>query len=701
MPRVGQGIHDLSRLGLFSESSLPLIPHGFIRAGLLKQLANHRYIHGSGLNRWQLTGTYAIQSWDNNMPAAGCQSTQSASVFLAVNCLSAHSIMGHSDALKLGLLVSAFMNAGGYHSFIETFPIAQAIANNSVFSTNITPLQQKTLYQHMATVVQHYADETANTQVKAYLQVYLTILKTIRKTKQHHDTYHYNLLVKESLWKVPTIYLDSYIASKEKHMQVTFSSGDVVDVSHFKYTILDDTNVVFRNVHELAELILATKGKVHPQTESTILPIDLVSFRPERIALHEIIATIITRIQYTPKTKEEEQALEHDAIFLRIANDVLSILQDDILRKTSQLLEMRHRFKQKIEQFINHNETKNHPLASVIATCKTMLNHDANLGQHVIGYSKHEALVALATDMAYKTIATDEMKTLVERRIDQLIAEQQLTALVPPSPHERELFLVAGGHGSGKGSAFLILKHSAECNDIAWSNVSKGGGDTFRTLLLKHGDVHPELYAQLSSPEASYISHTVVKSKLIALSHQNTAPHIFIEQLYLGEDKLQLALHNGGNAHVIFVSTAIEVALERAFKRGLATGRYEHVSGVLSAHRGSTMQLPQRIKESRGKPVYILIVDNNGAQGTNPISVASIDCLNETIKIFDSAKLLDFIKKTAINVHATSLNTCYDETKLATLSIESYFQDLDTFSIETGCCFESGESDESRQTLKK
>ncbi|MCX7091247.1 MAG: hypothetical protein NTU48_07355 [Legionellales bacterium] len=714
MPRLGQDIKNLSTPGLLGESSQRLIPQAFQSIGLQEAIDAHAYEHGSGLNRWQLTGQYSKQSWDNNLPAAGSQSATTTTFFTALNCLGAESLFGNPDALQLGLIVASFMNVGGYHSFVETFPIAQAVAKNVVFAVQVSAAQRK-LYTHIKECVAHNGDSVATALVSDYLQAYALTITEI-KSKITQETIRMNesedmrstslseaaeLDKKRKVWSVPTVDLQRHIQTPNS-IRSTFTSGQDITAEDLKYTILDTDKVVFRDVHELAELAIATKGNKNPKTGAPFTPVELVSFRPERIALHQAIATVITSVQYQPKTPAEAAALEHDPIFIRIAQQVIVQMQTDIAAASASLMETRIRIEAQVTALLAQieeidatedatvrarkkiemlRENEGNDLINKITSFQALIPPDAELGDHVAGYNKRKALIALTTDAIYAEEATKTMTQLAQSHVCRLAEAGEIAIIEPPRPEERKLFLIAGGQASGKGSAYALLKYNAEKSGRSWPNVSKGGGDTFRRLLLDADTVHPELFSQLSTPEASYVSHTIVKGKLDHMAQNKIAPDIFIEQLYLGQDKIDLALTNEGAAHAVFVSTDIEKAIDRAFQRGEETGRYENVKGILSAHRGSTMQLPERLIENAGKSLYVTIVDNNGKKDSQPVTIAQINCLDRTITIFDPEKMLNFIKKTAINVDATSAEQCYDSTKVDAISISGYLSRLTDYTI--------------------
>lgn len=183
MPRVGQDIKDDKSPGLLGASSKDLIPEAFKESGLPGQLATHEFAHGSGLNRWQLMGTYPRQSWDQSLPAAGGHSGGASDIFLAINCLDSQSIFGKPKAEKAGLLVSSFMNFGGYHSFVETFPIAQAIAKDSTFDIKVGH-EQRRLYADINDTVQQIEAPKAASIVSGHLESYRETISAIDDAKK-------------------------------------------------------------------------------------------------------------------------------------------------------------------------------------------------------------------------------------------------------------------------------------------------------------------------------------------------------------------------------------------------------------------------------------------------------------------------------------------------------------------------------------
>lgn len=173
MKRLGQAIDDHTRPGLLTEYALEHIPEQFKTENLLGKLQQKGFEHGKGVDRWLVTGQYARDSWDNDLPAAGAHSGTTADTFLAVNCLGEQPIFGNRDVAEaVGILISSFMNFGGYHSFVETFPIAQAVAEDKQFEVEVGPKQKNNLYADFADAVERFGGSKAKENMTRLKAVY-------------------------------------------------------------------------------------------------------------------------------------------------------------------------------------------------------------------------------------------------------------------------------------------------------------------------------------------------------------------------------------------------------------------------------------------------------------------------------------------------------------------------------------------------
>ncbi|MBV6322434.1 hypothetical protein [Duganella violaceipulchra] len=162
MKRVGDPISDSSRPGLLSEFALQAMPQEFREAGLLETLQAHQFPHGSGTSRWQLHGTQAKASWDADKPAAGSYSLGAVVMLLGLGSLHAgrNNFLDNPELIHpAGLAIAAFMNYGGYHSFVETFPSAKAAASGERLAVPVSEDWMRQLYGDMVKAVRVYAPD--------------------------------------------------------------------------------------------------------------------------------------------------------------------------------------------------------------------------------------------------------------------------------------------------------------------------------------------------------------------------------------------------------------------------------------------------------------------------------------------------------------------------------------------------------------
>lgn len=184
--REGAPIADLTRPFTMSETDMENVPEAYTQLGLTDMLDQYTMLHGTGINRWQVFGTFAMESNLQGLPSAGAQSGGTCDILLALNTLNPEPIYGNAAlALPAGLGIAAFMNFGGYHTFVETFPIAEAAAANIPYVPgNLVATHQPDLYQRMEKVAERYSPEGSE-QLAQFRQSHAQVLETLRQ--QHPD----------------------------------------------------------------------------------------------------------------------------------------------------------------------------------------------------------------------------------------------------------------------------------------------------------------------------------------------------------------------------------------------------------------------------------------------------------------------------------------------------------------------------------
>lgn len=186
IPREGAPIADLSRPFTMSEADMGAVPEAYGQLGIGKMLEQHAMTHGTGINRWQPFGAFAMESNTQGLPSAGAQSGGTCDILLALNTLGEERIYGKPElALAAGLGIAAFMNFGGYHTFAETFPIAEAAAANRPYvPTNLAAVNQPELYQRMQATAETHCPEGSE-QMARFLSAHADTLAPL--LSQHPD----------------------------------------------------------------------------------------------------------------------------------------------------------------------------------------------------------------------------------------------------------------------------------------------------------------------------------------------------------------------------------------------------------------------------------------------------------------------------------------------------------------------------------
>lgn len=469
-------------------------------------------------------------------------------------------------------------------------------------------------------------------------------------------------MVNNEAWKTATVRIIDALKPKDA-ATIVLSSGKAADVSELKYTVLDNQKVGYRDAQELAELHLLTKE----------LPKNLVAFRPERLALHEIISAVTTKIRCKDDTK-----LDNDEVLQKIVNSISHDIKPQLSDAEARLDAMREKISAETAAIVK-KMIANEPIppeerpdyfADIQKYYDAFSKSDVKIGEQKPGYNLEAAVVAKVTDVVYTKIATKEIGKIVNDHIDHLIKDNVFEPLQIPAANERQTFMVCGGPASGKGSSVYALERSAEKSGIKWEDVAKINTDAYKPLLLQADTVVPELYSQLAQEEASLVN-AKTQEKLKQLAEAGKAPHVLFDQVFVGPDQLKIAKINQGETKVMVVSTEVIDAVERSYSRGTQTGRFENTTGILNCHKNMTKQLPDRVAELHKENVSMRIVDNNVERGKAPITIADIDCYNGHIQIYDDEKMDRFIAKTTINPNAISKDEVY--AKMPAESIDSYF----------------------------
>lgn len=413
-------------------------------------------------------------------------------------------------------------------------------------------------------------------------------------------------------------------------------------------------------------------AELHSIEEKT-LPKEYVSYKPERLALHEIIVAVSTTLQL-----EDEQDLQKvcEAIYAEVVKD---LKLDELRTDCGQDVRVQ------MDDYLRTKNTEHIANAQTRGICEQVQASErrgVEYGQYTEtskgkkdGWTAEQVMVERSTDILYTERATELIKPLVAEKLAKYATEQGYDTLTIPKQSERLTLMIAGGAASGKGSSVARLQEFVEGEGIRWSNIVKMNMDSYKPLLIKpdaQNPVKPELFSQLAQQEASVI-HQKIDNLLLKMEQNGIAPHVFVDRIWLTKEKSEYGLMNGGKVRAIVVSTDVEDAINRSYQRGKEIGRYEHTEGLLRGHGGVSRQLSDALGPFLGQDFILVIIDNNVPKGQQGQDVMLIDLQNKVIEIYSSENLQKFVNKVQINEKAKSKAELYSATE-HNANAEAYMQ---------------------------
>lgn len=444
-----------------------------------------------------------------------------------------------------------------------------------------------------------------------------------------------------------------------------------------QYSVFDPSHV-FHDPHTLHKLSGLDKRKK---------PEHYVAYRPHRIALHETIVIVTTTLQY----KNEAELKAHIV-------HIMALIKPDMENKTNMLLKLRETLLNCALLHIKAYPYSPHERAgfdSLVSSTVKQYYVPFLLSESLQSDFKDEDeylffLAQHIADMLYTQLTVARCRAYIKSAIDTLLSRSEVSALPTPSSKERITFTVSGGTGSGKTSSVAVMKKiAAERYHILWQHIAKLDTNIYQSLLIDKETVSTTYFSQLSAPEASHI-HRLVYNAFLILVKIGRAPHMFIDQVFVNDDKLDLSIFYAGRVEGMVVSTDVRQAIQRAYQRGIDTGRFEPTRTILRTHRAVAEEFPAVLSHFQSASIIYRIMDNNAPKGIEPSVVAIIHMKTKEIRIKSVEKLLAFIQKRHINVDAKSDEAVYEDDPILadkisefTLqkAINMYFSPLFSFKI--------------------
>jgi hypothetical protein len=295
-------------------------------------------------------------------------------------------------------------------------------------------------------------------------------------------------------------------------------------------------------------------------------------------------------------------------------------------------------------------------------------------------WGTREIIVSLATDMACNDYGGDAIGRAIEPLL-QHGARQEGYHLLPAQ--ERPVVInTKGPSASGKSTLRPLQKRLAGEIGVRWSDFALISPDIWRKQLLDYGALGAAYkYAGAFTAEELQIVDQKLDRYMAAKHRRGDMTHLLIDRFRFDsfapdseEAGSNLLTRFGQTVYLFFVITPPESLVERAWIRGLEFGRYKAVDDTLAHAVEAYVGIPDVfftwVRRS-DKRIEFEFLDNTVRLGERPRTVAFGD--NETFNILSVKGTLDIERYGRINVDAVAPEFLYPDRRLLAAELNTGF----------------------------
>lgn len=451
-------------------------------------------------------------------------------------------------------------------------------------------------------------------------------------------------------------------------------------------------------------------AEAHELSDFSGLPaLEIVVFRPERLLVHEVLIRVTTGLSVPDGPDYEELGLNLRAMVAKIYDNYiapelasLKDLHEGIRDQANTLVSTELRalrsaplvrkpvpkpkqsmwqrlfgktsaaesgsalvatFDEKLASLRAETDQPNTSLKTVcrralLKTVESIINHRGSL------VGDDDVIVGLAVGMVLNKHSGMRLGQAIEPLVERAADAEGYSML--PVQENPVIMNVKGASAAGKSTIRPKQRELAGRLGVPWEDFALISPDYWRKYLLEYeslGDVY-KYGAMLTGHELALIDkkldrHMAEKAKA------GTMPHLLIDRFRFdsfnvgGDRTSQLLTRFGDVVYMFFMITPPEATIERAYKRGLTTGRYKAVDDLLDHNIEAYTGMPALFLSwaMSEKRVHYEFLDNSVPLGSPPRTVAF--GWNKSMVVFDVPKLLDIDRYRKIDVHATKPEEIY------------------------------------------
>ncbi len=303
------------------------------------------------------------------------------------------------------------------------------------------------------------------------------------------------------------------------------------------------------------------------------------------------------------------------------------------------------------------------------AACRALAKVAAALcKRHGRPWGSRELIGNIATDLACNDYCSEEIGRLIEPQV-ALAASREGYQLLPAQAHPF-VMNTKGPSASGKSTLRPLQKILANRIGVRWNEFALISPDIWRKQLLDYASLGPDFRygATLTGEELKIIDHKLDRHMRQKAEHRGMS-HLVIDRFRFdsfAQDSDRagstLLTRFGHIVHLFFMVTPPQEIVERAWKRGLEVGRYKAVDDLLAHSVEAYSGMPQLFftwAQREDMRVHFEFLDNSVAFGESPRTAAF--GWNGRMFVLDVKCMLDVGRFRKVNINAGAADQLYDD----------------------------------------
>ena len=292
----------------------------------------------------------------------------------------------------------------------------------------------------------------------------------------------------------------------------------------------------------------------------------------------------------------------------------------------------------------------------------------ALLNRHGGPWGTREMIARLATGLACNDAAGDRIGAALEPMLEEAARREGFRVL--PRQDRPVVMNTKGASASGKSTLRPLQRGLAARIGVDWAEFALISPDIWRKQLLDYGSLGDAYkYAgAFTGEEVALIDHKLDRY-MATKAQAGRMTHLLIDRFRFdsfapdsNEAGSNLLTRFGELVYLFLMITPPASLVERAWQRGLDVGRYKAVDDILAHAVEAYAGMPGLFftwANRTDKRVHFEFLDNSVAQGERPRTVAF--GWNDTLNVLDVGCLLDVERYRQMNINATSAAQLYPD----------------------------------------